>query len=59
MMGYVSSAPGSFEYNFGYPALVNAVVSNPSYRDSFNNLEPQAGEVMSFILSLSMKRAAL
>lgn len=46
MMGYVSSASGSFEYNFGYPSLVNAVVSNPSYRDSFNNLEPQAGEVM-------------
>ncbi len=46
MMGYVSASSGSFEYNFGYPSLVNAVVSNPDMRDSFNDLDPKAGEVM-------------
>ena len=46
MMGYVSSSSGSFEYSFAYPSLVNSVVSDPSVRDSFNNLDPSAGEVM-------------
>ncbi|CBK74406.1 ABC-type sugar transport system, periplasmic component [Butyrivibrio fibrisolvens 16/4] len=46
VMGYVSTASYSFEYNFAYPSLCNSVVSNPSMRDSFNNLEPEAGELM-------------
>ncbi len=46
VMGYVSTASYSFEYNFAYPSLCNSVVSNPSMRDSFNNLKTEAGELM-------------
>ncbi|WP_026503828.1 ABC transporter substrate-binding protein [Butyrivibrio sp. NC3005] len=46
MMGYVSSSSGSFEYNFGYPSLVNAIIAEPSMRDGFNELDSQSGKVM-------------
>ena len=46
IMGFVSESPGSFEYNFAYPSLCNSAVENPSMRESFNNLEPEAGELM-------------
>ena len=46
VMGYVSSGSNSLEYNFAYPSLVNAVAAHPEMQDSFNNLEPAAGELM-------------
>lgn len=46
VMGYVSSESGSLEYNFAYPSLCNSAVSNPAMRDSFNELDPSAGELM-------------
>jgi multiple sugar transport system substrate-binding protein len=46
LMGYVSSGSSSFEYNFAYPFLCNSAVKNPSMRDSFNSLDPKAGELM-------------
>ena len=46
VMGYVSTESGSLEYNFAYPSLCNSAVANPTLRDSFNNLDPDAGELM-------------
>ncbi|MBO4617685.1 MAG: carbohydrate ABC transporter substrate-binding protein [Lachnospiraceae bacterium] len=46
VMGYVSSGSNSLEYNFAYPSLVNAVSAHPEMQDSFNNLDPAAGELM-------------
>lgn len=46
IMGYVSSEPSSLEYNFAYPSLCYSAVQDSSMRDSFNNLEPEAGELM-------------
>ena len=46
VMGYVSSGSNSLEYNFAYPSLVNAVAAHPEMQDSFNNLDPAAGELM-------------
>jgi multiple sugar transport system substrate-binding protein len=46
IMGYVSSEPGSLEYNFAYPSLCSFAVSDPSMRDSFNDLDKSAGELM-------------
>ncbi len=46
VMGYISSESGSLEYNFAYPSLCSAAVSDPAMRDSFNDLDPSAGELM-------------
>ena len=46
LMGYVSSASGSLEYNVAYPALCSCAASDPLMRDRFNDLEPAAGELM-------------
>ncbi len=46
LMGFVSTESNSFEYNFAYPALCNAVRSNPSMGEGFNNLDPSTGELM-------------
>jgi len=46
IMGFVSSEPGSLEYNFAYPSLCNAAISDPAMRDRFNELDPSAGEMM-------------
>ncbi len=46
VMGYVSSGSGSLEYNYAYPSLCSTVASNPTMRDSFNDLDSAAGELM-------------
>ena len=46
VMGYVSSESNSLEYCFAYPALCNSVILEPSLREAFNNLDPDAGKIM-------------